>query len=90
MNRRQFTALIGAAIGSPQFAQAQQSAPLIAFISSRGSKDSEPHVAGFLQGLAEGGYVPRQNVGIEYRWADGHYDRLRELAAELVALRPAS
>ena len=89
MNRREFTTFVGAAIGWPHVARAQQSAPLIGFISSRGSKDSEPHVAGFLQGLAEGGYAPRQNVGIEYRWADGDYDRLRELAAALVRLRPA-
>jgi hypothetical protein len=80
----------GAGAAWPVVARAQQLLPLIGFMTSRSSKDSEPHTAAFLRGLSEAGYVPGQNVSIEYRWADGHYERLPELAAELVGLRPAA
>ena len=89
MRRRDFIKIIaGTAATWPFAVLAQQSLPLIGFMSSRSSKDSEPHSAAFLRGLNEAGYVPEQNVKIEYRWADGHYERLREIAAELVRLRP--
>jgi putative ABC transport system substrate-binding protein len=65
---------------------AQASLPLIGFMSSRSSKDSEPHSAAFLRGLSEAGYIPAQNARIEYRWANGHYERLPEIASELVKL----
>jgi putative ABC transport system substrate-binding protein len=65
---------------------AQASLPLIGFMSSRSSKDSEPHSAAFLRGLSEAGYTPAQNARIEYRWANGHYERLPEIASELVKL----
>ncbi|HEV2955099.1 MAG TPA: ABC transporter substrate-binding protein [Xanthobacteraceae bacterium] len=90
MRRREFIGLIGGAAAWPLAARAQQSVPLIGFMTSRSSRDSEPHTAAFLQGLAEAGYVPGQNVRIEYRWADGHYERLPKLATELVDLRPAA
>jgi ABC-type uncharacterized transport system substrate-binding protein len=87
MRRRDFIKIIaGTAAIWPLAVLAQQSLPLIGFMSSRSSKDSEPHRAAFLRGLNEAGYVPEQNVKIEYRWADGHHERLPEIAAELVRL----
>jgi putative tryptophan/tyrosine transport system substrate-binding protein len=85
MRRRDFITLLGGvAVSWPVAMHAQQSLPLIGFMSGRSSRDSVPHMAAFLRGLSEAGYVPEQNVRIEYRWADGHYERLPGLAAELV------
>ncbi len=90
MRRRDLIkAIAGWATTWPLAARAQQSLPLIGFMSSRSAQDSEPHSAAFLRGLNEAGYVPGQNVQIEYHWADGHYERLAEIAAELVKLSPA-
>ena len=87
MRRRDFIkAVAGSAAAWPLAAPAQASLPLIGFMSSRSSKDSEPHSAAFLRGLSEAGYVPGQNVRMEYRWADGRYERLPQIAAELVKL----
>jgi putative ABC transport system substrate-binding protein len=81
MRRREFIALIGSTAASwPLAARAQPSMPLIGFMTSRSAKDSEPHTTSFLRGLGEAGYVPGQNVRIDYRWADGHYERLPEIA----------
>jgi putative ABC transport system substrate-binding protein len=63
--------------------------PLIGYLSSRSLEDSEPHTDGFLRGLKALGYVDGKTAKIEYRWANGRYDLLPKLAAELVALRPA-
>lgn len=85
MRRRNFVRLLaGVAASWPVAMLAQQSLPLIGFLSGRSSKDSAPHTAAFLRGLSEAGFVPGQNVRIEYRWADGQYERLPGLAAELV------
>jgi putative tryptophan/tyrosine transport system substrate-binding protein len=85
LRRRDFITLFGsAAAGWPLAARAQQSLPLIGFMTSRSAKESELHTAAFLRGLSEAGYLPGQNARIEYRWADGHYERLPEIAAELV------
>jgi len=84
MRRRDFVILLAGAMGGRPFAvRAQQKAmPVIGFLGS--TSRSAPLVAAFLEGLAETGYVEGQNAAIEYRWAEGRYDRLPALAAELV------
>jgi len=85
MRRREFISLLGAVTAIPFTAGAQQSTtPLIGFLSSRSPNESEVLVAAFRQGLAEAGYAEGQNVHLAFRWAEGRYDRLPELAAELI------
>ena len=62
---------------------------MIGFLCSASSEQWTRYVAGFHQGLKEAGLVESKNVAIEYRWAEGHYDRLPELAADLVSRRVA-
>src|ERR1700730_11535527 len=91
MRRREFITLLGgAAAALPLAARAQQPAmPVVGYLSARTPGDSVEVLADFRRGLAETGFVEGQNVAIEYRWLEGHYNRLQEMVADLVRRRVA-
>ena len=88
MRRRNFVSLLGSAVAWPLLARAQQPRmPVIGVLSARTAASGASMVAAFHQGLSESGYVDGQNLRIEYRWAEGHYDRLGALSDDLIRRR---
>jgi putative tryptophan/tyrosine transport system substrate-binding protein len=85
MRRREFFGALGAAVAWPSLARAQQPGiPVIGFLSSFGETQSAPLLAEFRRGLNDNGFTEGQNVTVETRFADGRYDRLPTMAADLV------
>jgi ABC-type uncharacterized transport system substrate-binding protein len=85
MRRREVITLLGGAAVVPLGAHAQQPAiPVIGFLSAGTFEMNRDYVAAFHRGLADGGFVERRSVGIEYRWSEGHNGRFPSLAADLV------
>src|SRR6516164_2845365 len=90
MRRREFISLIVGAATWPITARAQQAAiPVVAFLNSASPDGYVPMVDAFRQGLKEAGYIEGQNVAVEYRWAEGQYDRVPAIALEMVGRQVA-
>jgi putative ABC transport system substrate-binding protein len=86
MHRRRFIALLGSALAPPGVAAAQQRAmPVIGLLGSTSPEPLALQLAAFRQGLSEAVYIEGKNLANEYRWADGHYDRLPPVAGDLVS-----
>ena len=85
IGRRELLAALGGAVAAwPLAARAQQARPVIGFLNSTSPHGYARPLSAFLKGLSEAGYVERQNVAIEYRWAEGHNDQLSAMVTDLV------
>jgi hypothetical protein len=86
MKRREFITLLGSAAAWPFAARAEQAKPMVGFVSGGSPGPFAYLVRAFRQGLNETGYVEGQNLAIEFRWAEGRYDRLPDLVTDLIRL----
>jgi putative ABC transport system substrate-binding protein len=85
VNRRELLLLLGGSVIAPHVLRAQQKTmPVIGYLGSESPGPFAPFVDAFRHGLSEAGYIEGQNLAIEYRWAEGRYDRLPALTADLV------
>jgi putative ABC transport system substrate-binding protein len=85
MKRRCFIQLFGGAVvGLPLVARAQSATPVVGFLHGASPSNLGPFVDALHKGLGELGFTVGQNLSIEYRWAEGHYERLPDMAADLV------
>jgi putative ABC transport system substrate-binding protein len=89
MKRREFITLLGGAATWPIAARGQSSIPVIGFINGSSATAYAAYVQAFIRGLAETGHTVGENVAIEYRWAEGHYDRVPDMVDDLVRRRVA-
>jgi len=89
MRRREFITLLGGAVAWPIAARGQSSIPVIGFINGSSATAYAAYVQAFIRGLAETGHTVGENVAIEYRWAEGHYDRVPGMVDDLVRRRVA-
>jgi putative tryptophan/tyrosine transport system substrate-binding protein len=90
MRRRQFITLLGGAAAAwPMVARGQQTVPVVGSLYGTSAAEWAGPISGFRSGLAETGYFEGRNVRVEYRWAEGHFDRMPAMAADLVACNVA-
>src|SRR5262245_7229502 len=89
MRRREFISLLSGAATWPLVARAQQTVPVVGFLNAAIADHYKKFTNEFRRGLREMGFVEGQNVVVEYRWAEGHYERLSDLAADLINRRVA-